>query len=65
MIRNRTGGTVDRAGKFLWVAKLGESTERALARVHSPVYQNSRADCSAMFYYIVQVLLFISVSVYF
>ena len=46
-----SGHVVDREGKFLWIKKTGGETSTARARVHSPIYQNSRADCRIMFYF--------------
>ena len=41
---------VDR-GEFLWIKKTGDDV-KARAHVESVIYQNSRADCYVMFYYI-------------
>ena len=46
-----SGHPVEREGKFLWVKKTGEDISEARARVLSPTYQNSRADCRLMFYF--------------
>ena len=46
-----SGHPVDREGKFLWVKKTGEDVSEARARVLSPTYQNSRADCRLLFYF--------------
>ena len=46
-----SGHTVERQGKFLWVQQREGNVSSARARVFSPLYQNSRADCRVMFYF--------------
>ena len=46
-----TNHPIPRQGKFLWISKNHDSIEDALARIHSPLYQNSGEGCSLIFWY--------------
>lgn len=41
----------DRGGKFLWIQKKAEDVSSDVARVHSAIFQNSAATCTAIFWY--------------
>ena len=54
---NETNPVVSRGGTFLYTSQEGGTeAEGSTARIHSPMYQNSRASCLLSFYYYVHGL---------
>ena len=54
---NETNPVVSRGGTFLYTSQEGGTeAEGSRARIHSPMYQNSRASCLLSFYYYVHGL---------
>ena len=41
-------------GVYLWIQKTSDDFKNSVARITSPIYQNSRADCTLRFRYIIK-----------
>ena len=42
---------INNLGKYLWIQKNNEDFKTSTARIVSPIYQNSRSDCTLRFRY--------------
>ena len=50
-LEETTGQDIQRGGKYLWIEKRSEEFQTSMARIVSPTYQNTRADCVVRFWY--------------
>ena len=45
--------SIDNHGIYLWIEKESDDFKNSIARIQSPIYQNSRSDCSLRFRYFI------------
>ena len=45
------GVDIDHGGVFLWIDKDSDDFKKSVARIKSPIYQNSKSDCTLEFRY--------------